>query len=54
MKKTYRISVYNKTMERRELLWTVYTSKKAAQLMIDAINALPNSNTVDAKLVVKD
>ena len=41
MRKQYRISVRNKSREnQRELMWEVYSSKKAAQEMCDKINAI--------------
>lgn len=50
MKKTYRISVYNRTTGKRELMWDRYTSKKKAQEMADAMNRVDTSNTVKAEV----
>lgn len=53
MKKTYRISVYNKTTGKRELMWERYTSKKKAQEFADKMNALDNSGNIDALVIVE-
>lgn len=34
MRKTYRISVFNRTTGKRELMWDTYTSKKRAQEIV--------------------
>ena len=51
MAKTYRISVFNKTTERRELMLERYTSLKSAQNFADAMNKLDPKKIVDAKVI---
>jgi hypothetical protein len=48
MKKTYRISIYNKHIGKRELMWDRYTSKKKAQEMADALNDVDPTDTIKA------
>lgn len=50
MKKTYRISVFNRTTGQRELMWNRYTSKKKAQEFADKMNMLDASHTIDARV----
>lgn len=50
MKKTYRISVFNRTTGQRELMWNSYTSKKKAQEFADKMNALDASHIIDARV----
>lgn len=50
MKKTYRISVFNKHTGKRELMWDRYTSKKKAQEMADAMNDVDPTKTVAARV----
>ena len=51
MRKSYRISVYNRTADRRELMYERYTSKKKAQEMADAMNRVDAK--VDARVMVE-
>lgn len=53
MKKTYHISVYNRTKQQRELMYEVYTSKKKAQAMCDAMNKLDPTGVIGAYVVTK-
>lgn len=51
MKKTYRISVFNRTTGQRELMWNIYTSRKSAENMAEAMNKLDTNGTIGAKVV---
>lgn len=52
MRKQYQISVRKKAKDnQRELMWEVYSSKKAAQDMCDKINAIDASR--EAYVVVR-
>jgi hypothetical protein len=53
MKKTYRISVFNRTTGKRELMWDRYTSKKKAQEFADKMNALDVDKLIDARVFVE-
>lgn len=53
MKKTYRISVFNRTTNKRELMWERYTSKKKAQEIADKMNELDINKIIDAKVFVE-
>ena len=53
MKKTYRISIYNKHTGGRELLWERYTSRKKAQEMADALNDVDPCKIIDARVFVE-
>ena len=53
MRKTYRISVFNRTTGKRELMWDTYTSKKRAQEMADSMNKVDASKTVKAEVVTE-
>ena len=50
MEKTYRISVFNRTTGKRELMWERYTSKKKAQDFADKMNALDADGIIDARV----
>lgn len=50
MRKTYRISVFNKHTGKRELMWDRYTSKANAQAMADALNAADPTETIAARV----
>jgi len=47
----YRISVWNVTTGRRELMWNIFTNKKKAQEFADKLNSI--SNTADAQVIKK-
>lgn len=51
MKKIYRISVYNKTENRRELLYVQFTSKLTALEFANEVNKNDNGGTVCAYVV---
>lgn len=53
MRKTYRISVFNKTTGRRELMWERYTSKKKAQEFANKMNELDVNRIIDARVFVE-
>ena len=50
MRKTYRISIFDKHMGKRMLLWDRYTSRKKAQELVDALNDADPTNTIQAKV----
>ena len=52
--KEYRISVFNRKTQQRELIWATYRTKKQAQRIADAINNLDNARIIDAKVIVKE
>lgn len=54
MKNTYRISVYNRTTGKRELMWDRFTSKKKAQEMANAMNVCDPDKIVQARVFVED
>ena len=53
MRKTYRISVFNRTTGKRELMWERYTSKKKAQEFADKMNELDTDKIIDARVFVE-
>ena len=53
MRKTYRISVFNRHTGKRELMWDRYTSKKKAQAMADALNDCDPTDTILAKVFIE-
>ena len=53
MAKKYRISVYNRTKQQRELMYEVYTSKKKAQAMCDAMNKADPDRAIGAHVITK-
>lgn len=53
MAKKYRISVYNKTTGKRELMWNTFTSKKKAQEMADKMNELDANKIIQARVFVE-
>ena len=52
--KKYRISVFNNTTKQRELIYGVFTSKKKAQSIANAMNKVDVSGTVQAYVVVQE
>lgn len=54
MKKTYRISVFNRTTNQRELMWNRYTSKKKAQEFADKMNELDKDGIIQAKVIIEN
>lgn len=53
MSKVYRVSIRNASQgSARELLYEVYTSKKKAQAMCNAINAIDSNR--EARVVTKE
>ena len=53
MRKTYRISVFNRTKGQRELLWERYTSQKKAQEMVDKMNDIDKSGVIQARIFIE-
>jgi hypothetical protein len=53
MRKTYRVSVFNRTTGKRELMWERYTSKKKAQAFADKMNELDPDNIIKAMVFVE-
>ncbi|MBO5828895.1 MAG: hypothetical protein J6R59_10660 [Paludibacteraceae bacterium] len=53
MRKIYRISVFNRVMNRRELMWERYTSKKKAQEFTDKINKLDTDGIIQARVFIE-
>ena len=53
MKRSYRISVFNKTTGKREFMWEKYTKEEEAEKVADRINALDASNIIKAKVYVE-
>ena len=53
MKKTYRISVYNRTTQMRELMWERYSSRKKAQEFADAMNRVDPDNMIKAYVITE-
>lgn len=53
MRKTYRISVFNRHTGKRELMWDRYTSRKKAQEMVDALNDADPTKIIDARVFVE-
>lgn len=53
MKKTYRISVYNRTTQMRELMWERFTSRKKATEFADAMNRLDPDNIIKVYVVTE-
>lgn len=52
-RKTYRISVFNRTTGKRELMWERYTNRKKAQEFADKMNALDLENIINARVFVE-
>lgn len=52
-KKSYRISVFNRTTGKREFMWERYTNQKSAQDIADRINNLDASKVIKAKVYVE-
>lgn len=53
MKQSYRISVFNRTTGKRELMWQRYTSKKKAQEFADKMNTLDEDKVINARVFVE-
>ena len=51
MRKTYRISVFNRTTGKREIMYERYKSKKVAQEMADKMNAVDPNGVIDARVI---
>ena len=54
MRKTYRISVFNRTTSQRELMWDRYTSKKRAQEFADKMNELDKEGIIQARVIIEE
>lgn len=54
MAKKYRISVFNRTTRQRELIYGIFTSKKQAESMANAMNKVDVSGEVQAYVVVQE
>ena len=53
MRKTYRISVFNKKIGKRELMWERYTSKRKAQEFADKMNECDIDGIINARVFVE-